>query len=161
MNTLKSSTKVNPQLEQVIARLSPEIVATFTPTQLDALQIAFHQLTWRKHSVDVRFSFPFPGKGIYFVFLAGPERRSLARRRTSRTHISPGAFISIAASTILGGAIIALTLFQLIQTSKTTSKTTQFYPTGIPWLNSKTACQHTGRVWQGETCWDEQHDPNF
>lgn len=161
MNTLKSSTKTNFPFEQMITRLSPEIVATFTPTQLDALKIAFHQLNCKKHAIDIRFSLPFPGKGVYLVFLAGSEQRSLTRRRASRTHISQGAFISIAVSTILVGAIAALTLFPLIQSSLKSSKTSSFYPTGIPWLNSRAACENTGRVWKGETCWDEQHNPNF
>lgn len=37
----------------------------------------------------------------------------------------------------------------------------QIYPTGIPWLQSESACVATGRQWQDEVCWDSEHDPNF
>jgi hypothetical protein len=35
------------------------------------------------------------------------------------------------------------------------------HPTGIPWLQSEAECLNSGRVWQDEICWDEEHDANF
>ncbi|NJM71068.1 MAG: hypothetical protein HC862_13015 [Scytonema sp. RU_4_4] len=41
------------------------------------------------------------------------------------------------------------------------STSTSFYPTSIPWLYSKSECEHTGRIWRNEKCWDYEHNPMF
>lgn len=43
----------------------------------------------------------------------------------------------------------------------TTDAATEPYATGIPWLETKADCEHTGRVWQDDVCWDNEHDPTF
>jgi hypothetical protein len=35
------------------------------------------------------------------------------------------------------------------------------YLTSIPWIESKAECQHTGRDWYDNKCWDKEHSPMF
>lgn len=39
---------------------------------------------WRRHPADLRLTVPFVGCDLYFTVVAGPERRSTARRRQER-----------------------------------------------------------------------------
>ena len=42
-----------------------------------------------------------------------------------------------------------------------TSTAAVSYPTSIPWLTEKSQCQHTGRTWRDNKCWDYEHNPMF
>ncbi|BAB73191.1 hypothetical protein H6G49_04700 [Nostoc sp. PCC 7120 = FACHB-418] len=37
----------------------------------------------------------------------------------------------------------------------------RFESTSIPWLNSKSECEYTGRYWRDNQCWDSEHQPMF
>jgi hypothetical protein len=34
-------------------------------------------------------------------------------------------------------------------------------PTSIPWIDNQVDCNHTGRTWSNEKCWDYEHDSSF
>ena len=62
--------------------------ALFTPAQVEAIEEA---LTPRTHLLDLRLGLPLLGKGAYFVFMGGPNRR-----QSNRQHLdnSPAAMHS-------------------------------------------------------------------
>lgn len=66
----------------MLRRMRKEIRTTFTPTQIQAIEIA---LVPRTHPIDVRLTLPFLGKGAYCVFLAGPNRRTTNRHPCEQT----------------------------------------------------------------------------
>lgn len=35
------------------------------------------------------------------------------------------------------------------------------HPTSIPWIDHESKCQRTGRIWDENKCWDNQHNPMF
>lgn len=36
-----------------------------------------------------------------------------------------------------------------------------FSATEIPWIQDQGRCERSGRIWEGNACWDATHDPNF
>ncbi|HEY9806554.1 MAG TPA: hypothetical protein V6D04_08300 [Candidatus Obscuribacterales bacterium] len=37
----------------------------------------------------------------------------------------------------------------------------RFHPAQIPWLTTQDGCEHTGRTWQQDHCFDYDHNPLF
>jgi hypothetical protein len=66
-------------LNHYFKRLNPEVAATFTAEQRDAISIMFGAREIADHSIEIRRSFPFGRRRFYLVFLMGPERRNFAR----------------------------------------------------------------------------------
>lgn len=72
---------------ELLDRLPPEILETFTPEQRAALWGAAKPSTWRRHPIDIRLSVPFFSMRIFMAVVSGAERRSPGRRRRdARTH---------------------------------------------------------------------------
>jgi hypothetical protein len=157
---MKSSPKSDSLFEQITARMSPEAVAKFTPSQLEDLKQACRQLSWKKHAVDVRVSIPLPGRGFYFVFLAGPERRSLQRLRAENPFYPYGVIAGCLGLLAAAGVGVNFLWNSWLQPTLATDVSTM-HETAIPWLQSKVSCEGTGRIWRDSTCWDKQHNPNF
>jgi hypothetical protein len=66
-------------LETLLANVPEDVIASFTPEQRAALWTAAKPISWRKHPINIRFTFPFIG-GRYFVTLVGGfERRAKDR----------------------------------------------------------------------------------
>jgi len=65
-------------LNHYFQRLSPEVAATFTQEQRDAITIMFGARGVANHSIEIRRSIPFGRRRFYLVFLMGPERRHFA-----------------------------------------------------------------------------------
>jgi hypothetical protein len=42
-----------------------------------------------------------------------------------------------------------------------TSVDTDHHSTSIPWIENKYDCEKTGRIWQNNKCWDNEHNPMF
>ena len=38
---------------------------------------------------------------------------------------------------------------------------TSHHSTSIPWIDNASECEHTGRNWRDQKCWDNEHDPTF
>jgi len=62
----------------MIKKVHPSILASFTPSQLNALA-AVSKPSPGQHWIDYRVSLPIFGRRIYLTILAGRERRSLTR----------------------------------------------------------------------------------
>jgi hypothetical protein len=72
---------------ELLDRLPPEVLETFTPEQRAALWGAAKPSSWRHHPIDIRISLPFFGFRLFMTVISGLERRSFnRRRRDSRTH---------------------------------------------------------------------------
>jgi len=85
------------------ARMDADLAASFTPEQRRAIWVMFGAQPTAAHSVDVRRSVRVFGKQFYFVFFAGPEKRS--RERLEREGaVSRGVN---AAATALGTVVLA------------------------------------------------------
>lgn len=156
--------KTNSLYTQIVSKLTPETLATFTPTQLESLKIASQQLSWKGHTIDIRLSIPFPGKGFYVVFLAGKERRSRQRLQLEHRRVSHAALLAFVLSSAVFGSLVVIEGKNAVRTVLTMVndfKEPQFYPTAIPWLTSRSACENTGRFWQHGQCWDKEHSPDF
>ena len=77
----RESTKPSKEsfLNHYLKRLNPEVAASFTPEQRDAIMIMFGAREIASHSIEVRRSIPFGRRRLYLVFLMGPERRGFVR----------------------------------------------------------------------------------
>lgn len=72
-----------------LERLSTEVRAGLTRTQLDEIRRVARDVAPGTHRVDWRVSLPLlgpllGGRGFYGVLLAGPEKRSASRRQQDR-----------------------------------------------------------------------------
>ena len=65
-----------PNAHRMLLRMPEAHQALFTQTQVEAIEEA---LTPRTHKLDLRMGLPLLGKGAYFVFMGGPNRRSSER----------------------------------------------------------------------------------
>ncbi|MCR6629489.1 MAG: hypothetical protein NVV74_05190 [Magnetospirillum sp.] len=72
-------------LETLLDRIPPEVAETFTPTQRAALWNAVKPVSWRRHPVNIRLSFPIIGGRYFLTVVGGPEKRSSERRVRERT----------------------------------------------------------------------------
>lgn len=66
-------------LEQLLERLPPQVLDSFTPDQRAALWVAANPTSWRRHPIHVRLSFPFFGDHFFLTVVGGMERRSEER----------------------------------------------------------------------------------
>ncbi|MFM7427235.1 MAG: hypothetical protein ACKO7W_19925 [Elainella sp.] len=148
------SAKSNPALERLLKRMPSDVVASFTPSQLEALSSACRSETARRHTLDLRLTFPFPGRGFYLVMLAGRERRSNKRLKEGNY-----IYTSVLGSLILIGALAAVTVPSIMWISTWNSKqeAQKDHPASIPWLLDKQSCEATGREWRDTRCWDNEY----
>ncbi|MEH2401733.1 MAG: hypothetical protein V7K18_00375 [Nostoc sp.] len=148
--------------EQLFAEIAPEVANTFTVEQLEAIKRGFVSRSRTRHALDIRVSLPIPGLRFYLVLLAGSERRSKLRLRSEKG-LYP--FWTPANVLFLIGFLIILsacsyTIFSFALSSLSPISTS-YYPTSIPWIEDKSECEHTSRVWHDGKCWDSGHSPNF
>jgi hypothetical protein len=157
---MKNSPNGDSLFETIISHMPSDVVATLTTSQLAAFRSSCYQFRWRKHPVDLRVSIPFPGKAIYFVFLAGPERRSPQRLRTENPRYLYKAIIafSLLVGAVAGGSVV---VWQSLQPAIISLQRSSVYPVSIPWLHSEGDCEKTGRTWSNGNCWDSEHSPDF
>lgn len=64
-------------------------------------------------------------------------------------------------SLLLFSLITPISWICLIQPLMLYIQANPVYSTAIPWLQNEADCLNTGRLWDGGTCWDAEHDPNF
>lgn len=72
----------SPNAYRMLQRMRQEVRVTFSPTQIQAIEIA---LVPRTHVIDIRCALPLLGKGAYFVLLAGPNKRTSDRTQLKET----------------------------------------------------------------------------
>lgn len=99
-------------LSSLLDRMPPEVVKSFTEEQLAHLHSALGARSWKKHTVDIRSTFPVPfvKRRIYFVLLMGRNRRELTRREKQLSALTFALFIAafIGASTLFGILVLYL-----------------------------------------------------
>ncbi len=78
------TTDTDPFVAAFFSRIPAETARTFTDAQLDAVKMAFGARSWGSHAVDIRWSIPLISRRLYILFLAGQERRPLARLALER-----------------------------------------------------------------------------
>ena len=159
---MKKSQYAAHTFEQLLANIDPKVANTFTLEQLEAIKRSFASRAWTRHYLDIRVSVPIPGLRFYLVLLAGSERRSKVRLRSERG-LYP--FWTPANILFLIGFLIILwicsyTIFSSALSSLTPTSSS-YYPTSIPWIDDKSECEHTGRIWNHGKCWDFEQSPNF
>lgn len=71
-------------LEMLLDRIPPEVAETFTPAQRAALWSAVKPVSWRRHPVNIRLSFPIIGGRFFVTVVGGPEKRAGERRSRER-----------------------------------------------------------------------------
>ncbi|WP_413171274.1 hypothetical protein [Anabaena azotica] len=158
----KKKQDINPLRENFFAQVSPEIAATFTKEQIEALQKGFPSREWNDHSIDLRISFPVSLISFYLVILAGEERRSKQRLQYEKNLYplwTPGNifFIMVFSFIIITGSFSTLVFFK----SLVHAKRQAVFPTSIPWIENRNDCERANRDWKDNKCWDSQHSPYF
>lgn len=112
MTRSTSQTANDPAVKSLLDRMPPEVAESFTEEQLAHLHSALGARSWKKHSVDIRSTFPVPfiRRRIYFVLLMGRNRRDLTRREKQLSAITFALFIAafIGASTLFGILVLYL-----------------------------------------------------
>jgi hypothetical protein len=82
--------------DYLFRRMAPEVVTSFTATQVRAIREAFSATP---HVVDIRETLNVLGHRFYLVFQVGRERRSAARlkaERKQRHYLTAGNVITLA-----------------------------------------------------------------
>jgi hypothetical protein len=151
--------------QRILGQLTDDVRKTFTPAQIAALQAALTTYQNSRHPIDMRCSIPLPGQTIYLVFVAGVSRRSRQRARAIRHGILGRA--ALLAGVLIGcGLVLGLVRLRwfylppaykqpLVEPAET------FYPTVVPYKQTRRECELSGRRWQNHQCIDEKHDPSF
>lgn len=80
-STRRKTSKIPKEsfLNHYLNRLNPEVAASFTAEQRDAIMAMFGARGITNHSIEVRRSIPVGRRRFYFVFLMGPEQRQFVR----------------------------------------------------------------------------------
>ncbi len=87
----------NPNAHRMLMRMSKALQATFSPSQIEAIENALIPCT---HTVDIRWLLPLCGRGAYLVLAAGPNRRARSRAKNSLHDQKPSAVPAALSSVI-------------------------------------------------------------
>jgi hypothetical protein len=150
----------SPNAYHMLQRMPKAITTTFSAVQIQAIENA---LIPRSHIVDIRLSLPLMGKGAYFVFAAGPNKRAHYRDLQNR---NPFVIPAVCASAFCGVAAIAGLVHLkgsdlLKRPDPAFAKEEAFYPTVVPFKKNRYECENSGRKWIDNHCVDKIHDPTF
>lgn len=78
-SVVTSTAARDPFIDHYFRRIDPQIAASFTTEQREAIKSMFGARGIAKHSVEIRRSVPVGRRRYYFVLLLGPERRTMGR----------------------------------------------------------------------------------
>ncbi|MTJ06830.1 MULTISPECIES: hypothetical protein [unclassified Anabaena] len=160
---MKKTRRNDPNFKRLISQISPEILATLTDEQIEAIYRGFCERSQANHFINWRISFPIPGLKLYLVLLAGEERRSQVRLRQEKSLYPILTPINILFLSGFLGVIfssIFTVLFFVLPAINIPSTYTP-HTTSIPWIDDEHECQKTGRIWNNNKCWDDEHSPDF
>lgn len=157
---MKLSNSAPNSSDNVLARMAPEMAATFSPAQIQALQAA---LTPRRHPVNIRLSLPLGITRVYLVLLAGTEGRSVGRRRQEAAQhpLWTPVNLLVMTSTMGLGAFALLAMVQIGNADLPAVFNPKAAPASIPFKADRTSCEESGRTWREGDCLDFGHDPTF
>lgn len=69
----------DPFIDHYFKRIDPQVAATFTQEQCEAIKTMFGARGMAQHAVEVRRSLPIGRRRYYLVLLLGRERRTFGR----------------------------------------------------------------------------------
>lgn len=158
----KEKSNINSDFEKCFSQISPEIAATFTKEQIEAIQKGFIHNEWKQHTLDLRISVPIPIIGFYLVLLAGEERRSKQRWQYEKQLYPFWTFGNILflialCFIVTSGSISTLFLIKSFIPKQSNST----FPTSLPWINDENLCKKANKTWSDDKCWDNEHNPTF
>jgi hypothetical protein len=155
-------------MQRILEQLPPEERYSFSEHQIEALHYSALSLPKANHSINIRWSIPFPGKGIYLVFFAGKERRSRKRLLADGDfQLLPRAVLVLAS--LLGcGIVFCLAYSQRMiaisnqhSASNLDESSNIIYPTVVPFKYNQEQCETSFREWKDGECIDYEHDHTF
>jgi hypothetical protein len=76
MSRPESPTPLDGFISRFLARVPPDVAASFSPTQLTAVQRAFGMRYVMDHAVDMRRTLHLPWGRYYVVLLGGKDQRN-------------------------------------------------------------------------------------
>ncbi|MEO1620764.1 MAG: hypothetical protein AAFU53_06990 [Cyanobacteria bacterium J06632_3] len=157
---LSQACQNSPNAYRLLGRLSKDISSTFTLHQIRAIEAA---LIPRSHFIDIRLSMPFLGKGAYFVFAAGPNKRKHYRNLQNKNpFVMPAVTASIFVSALAILGLVHLRGSKLLaEPDPSFAAEEAFHPTVVPFKKNRGECEESGRQWVDDQCIDETHDPVF
>ncbi|MGM3305106.1 hypothetical protein ACSQ6I_03825 [Anabaena sp. WFMT] len=158
----KKKQNVSSDFDKSFSQISPEIAATFTKEQIEAIRKGFSHNEWQQHSLDLRISVPIPLIRFYLVLLAGEERRSKQRWQYEKQLYPLWTFgniffLILLSFIIISGSISALFLIKSLLPKQPNST----FPTSLPWINDENQCKRANKTWSDDRCWDDEHNPTF
>lgn len=154
-------------MQRILEQLPPEERYSFSERQIEALHQSALSLPKARHIINIRWSIPFPPKGVYLVFFAGKEHRS--RKRL----LADGDFqllprVILVCTSLLGCAIVFCLSYsyQMFVTSDRSASNLDnspdtIYPTVVPFKYDQEQCETSFREWIDGECVDYEHDHTF
>ncbi|AFZ03086.1 hypothetical protein Cal6303_4172 [Calothrix sp. PCC 6303] len=59
------------------------------------------------------------------------------------------------------GCLTVQLIISFLSYTYASTNTDTTYPTSLPWIETKSDCEHRGRKWQDNKCWDKEHNILF
>jgi hypothetical protein len=100
MSRRESPTPIEGFITRFLARVPPDVAASFSPAQLAAVQRAFGMRYIMDHAVDVRRTLHLPWGHYYVVLLGGKDSRNEGGNGSLR------ALLRLAVDTLACGAVL-------------------------------------------------------
>lgn len=158
----------NSLVKRLLEQLPPEELYTFSDRQVAVLYKSEQSLPRTSHTMHIRWSVPFPGKGFYLVIFAGKERRSRQRLLTDKK-------FQVLPRILLAGVVLCgcTTLLGLVYGQRMMSAAKQrsafeldasdnnVHPTVVPFKYDQEQCENSYREWKDDQCVDYEHDYTF
>ncbi|NEP63243.1 MAG: hypothetical protein F6K31_41125 [Symploca sp. SIO2G7] len=155
-------------MQRILEQLSPEERYLFSEKQREALHRSALSLPKTNHAVNIRWSIPFPGKGIYLVIFAGRERRLRTRLLADGDfQLLPRAilvFVSLLGCAVIFGLAYSQRILA-ISKQRSVSGLEQssgiIHPTVVPFKYDREQCEKSLREWRNGECVDYEHNYTF
>ena len=151
---MTKSSKSDPFFDKFLDGIEPEIAATFTAAQLQAIKRSFSSRSWNRHPLDIRLSVPVPGRRFYLVIVGGPERREASRIREQNREYPlltvTNTLVIAVCFVVLATSVLGLFYGLLDISSTLTSPSTR--PSASPVITDKAQCEQTGKKWSNGQC---------
>lgn len=154
-------------MQRILDQLPPETRYSFSENQIAALHQSALSLPKAKHAVNIRWSIPFPGKGIYLVLFAGKENRSRKRLMTDGDFQLLPRIVLILASLVGCAIVFSLAYGQRIfaiskqRSAASLHEDVKVHPTVVPFKYDQEQCETSFREWKDGKCVDYEHDHTF
>lgn len=91
----RADLRKDPDLTPLLARMPPNVQASFSEEQLAYLKLALSARKWGRHAIDWRGTLKFWRHRYYVVFLLGRNRRELSRGEQQVGLFMQAAFLTV------------------------------------------------------------------